>query len=129
MVFPGGNFAVVNPATLGLTDKASAAIVAQIASQITAKFEDFLGPEWQRVLNTLPAILEEVKFQKTQIEAIIAETATLTLQLNERMPEVGDAQAAVTASLQDLAKRDREVSDKLKESCLKVETQLSEISV
>ena len=58
-------------------------------------------------MNTLPAILEEVKLQKGQIEAIISETATLTQQLNERMPEVGGAQAAVTASLQDLAKRDR----------------------
>ena len=44
MAFLGGNFAVANSTTLGFTEEATAAIVAQIAGQITAKFEDFLGP-------------------------------------------------------------------------------------
>ena len=88
MAFPGGNFAVVNPATLGFTDEATAAIVAQIAGQITAKLRDFLGAEGQQLPNTLPAILEEVKLQKTQVVAIIGDQATLTEQLNSRIPEI-----------------------------------------
>ena len=43
MAFPGGNFAVVSPVNLGFTEEATTAIVAQIAGQIQAKFEDFLG--------------------------------------------------------------------------------------
>ena len=66
MAFPGGNFAVVNPANLGFTEDATAAIVAQIAGQIKAKFQDFLGADGQQPLNTLPAILDEIKFQASR---------------------------------------------------------------
>ena len=118
-----------NPTNLGFTDKATVAIVAQIAGQITAKFQEFLGPYGQRLLNTLPGNLDEDRLQKGQVEAIITEMAALTQQLNEQIPGVECAQAAATASLQELAKRDREVSDKLKESFAQVKAQLAEMKI
>ena len=88
MVFPGGSFAVVSPANLGFTEEVTTAIVAQVAGQINAKFEDFWGADGQQLLNTLPAILDQIKLQKTQIAAMIGEQAALTEQLNSRMPEI-----------------------------------------
>ena len=119
MAFPGGSFAVVSPQG-SFTQQVTAAIVAQSAGQITAKFEEFLGPDGQRLLNTLPGILGEVRLQNGQVKTIITEMAILTQQLNEQIPGVGGARTAATASLQELAKRDREVSDKLKESFAQV---------
>ena len=87
----GGGFTVVNPATQGFTEEATAAIVSQIKGQIHAKFADFLGADGQNYLSTLPAILEQVGMLKSQVEALSVEQATLTQPLNEKMPEIGTA--------------------------------------
>ena len=116
----GSNFVVVNPATQGFTAEATAAIVAQIATQIEAKFADFMGAEGQKLLNTLPSILQEVATLKGQV-------ATLTCQLNASMPEIGDAQAKLDENLHNLVKRDQEVSDKLKASFADVDARLAEV--
>ena len=61
-----GDFVVINPATQGFTDKAKTALVAQISAQISASFEAFLGPTGQALLNTLPAIVDQVGLRKTK---------------------------------------------------------------
>ena len=121
----GSTFVVVDPATQGFTPEATAAIVAQIATQIEGKFAAFLGTEGEQFLNTLPSILKEVANLKAEVATLTAqlnervpevsdvrsEVATLTTQLNERMPEIGSAQVKLDESLQNLVKRDQEVSD------------------
>ena len=91
----GGGFSVVNQATQGFTEEAIAAIVSQIIAQINAKFADFLCAEGQDYLNTLPEILSFVRTLKAQVAALATEQATLTEQLNSRMPEIGTAQASL----------------------------------
>ena len=51
----------------------------------------------------------------------MGELSTLTQQLNAQIPGVEGAQAAGSATLDALSKRDQEVSDKLKESFAQVE--------
>ena len=109
-MFPAGSFAVLNTSG-GFTDEATSAIVNQIAGQIMAKFESFLGPDGEQLLNTLPHILTEIKLQKSRIASIMVEMTTSTRQLNDQIPGDEGAQAAATASLEALSKRDREVSD------------------
>ena len=84
----GSNFVVVDQATQGFTAEATTAIVAQISTQIEAKFAAFLGSEGEQLLNTLPSILKDVANLKDEM-------ATLTTQLNERMPEIRDVRVEV----------------------------------
>ena len=117
-----GAFVVLSPATQGLTDEERTALVAQIFAQISASFEAFLGPTGQELLNTLPAIVEQVGLLKTQV-------ATLTNQLNASMPGIGDAQAKLDMIPKSLVQRDQEVSDQLKLSFADIEKRLTEFSI
>ena len=116
----GGGFVVVDHANQGFTAEATAAIVGQIRAQII---------EGQDYLNTLPEILSGVRTLKVQVEALALEQATLTEQLNGRIPETAKAQTSAEASLAELARRDAEVSDKLKTSFAAIEARLSEVGV
>ena len=139
----GSTFVVVDPATQGFTPEATAAIVAQIATQIEGKFAAFLGSEGEQLLNTLPSILKEVANLKAEVATLTAqlnervpevsdvrsEVATLTTQLNERMPEIGSAQIKLDESLQNLVKRDQAVSDKFKASFADVDARLEDVAL
>ena len=95
---------VENPTAQGFTAEATAALVAQIATQIEAKFADFMGAEGQDLPNTLPAILKEVA-------TLTGQGATLTTQLSASMPEIGTAQPKLDDNLQNLIRRDQEVGE------------------
>ena len=105
---------MVDPVTLRFTAEAIAAIVGQITAQITMKFLKLFGTEGQDYFNTLPPIFSGVRTLKVQVEALAIEQATLTEQLNARMPEIAKAQTSAEASLAELNRRNAEVSDKLK---------------
>ena len=64
-----------------------------------------------------------------RLDAIAAEIVTTVAQLNSQIPESKRAQSAADEALQQLSKRDKEVSDKLKQSFLDVEAQLVEMRV
>jgi hypothetical protein len=65
----------------------------------------------------------------SRLDAIASELVTIRDQLNEQIPESKRAQSAATETLEQLAKRDKEVSDKLKESFTQLETQSSEMRI
>ena len=117
-----GDFVVISPATQAFTDKAKTVHAAQISARISASFEAFLGHTVQELLNTLPAIVEQVELLKTQV-------STLTDQLNASMPGIGDAQAKLDLSLKSLLQRDQKMSDQLKASLADIEKRLTEFLV
>ena len=133
MAFQGG--AHVNASGV-FTDEAAQIIAAQIASQITAWELQFFNQERRTLLDTIGPVGEKVKSiaetmesHTNRLDAIATELVTIRDQLNEQVPEARRAQSAATESLEQLAKRDNEVSDKLKQSFADFEAQIAEMKI
>ena len=131
MAFQGG--AHVTAAGV-FTDEAASIIAAQIASQITQWEATFFNQERRTLLDTIgpvgekaKVIAEAVESHASRLDAIASELSIIRDQLNEQIPESKRAQKSAEETLEQLGKRDKEVSDKLKESFAKIETQMSEM--
>ena len=72
-------------------------------------------------------IAGKLESHSSRLDAIAAELVTTVAQLNSQIPESKRAQSAADEALQQLSKRDKDVSDKLKQSFLDVEAQLVEM--
>ena len=133
MAFQGGVH--INGAG-AFTDEAATAISVQIAAQINAWEAQFMNLERRTLLDTIgplglkmDTIASTLESHSSRLDSIAAELVTTVDQLNEQIPEGKRTQAAATATLEQLAKRDKEVSDKLKESFTQLETQISEMRI
>ena len=133
MAFQGG--AHVNAAGV-FTDEAATIIAAQITSQITAWEATFFNQERRTLLDTIGPVGDKVKViadavesHSGRLDAIASELVTIRDQLNEQIPESKRAQKSAEETLEQLGKRDKEVSDKLKESFTQLETQISEMRI